>query len=91
MQPLLQPTKQSAPTSQIPNDYLIKGENGEYLKVINLQAELEPKGAYIDTKIKIPHHSIVLAVNIRVIKPLQGATTFSVGTLTKKKADTAAV
>jgi hypothetical protein len=82
MQPLVQPTKQlvSAPAAQVPNDYLIKGENGEYLKVINLQEELEPKGAFTDTKIKIPHHSIVLAVNIRVIKPLQGATAFSVGT-----------
>jgi hypothetical protein len=39
MQPLLQPVKQlvSAPAAQIPNDYLIKGENGEYLKVINLR------------------------------------------------------
>lgn len=65
---------------QIQNDWLIKGENGEYLKVINLQEELEVKGAFADTKIKIPHHSVVIAVNIRVIKAIQGASSFSVGT-----------
>ena len=47
---------------------------------MSLAEELEVKGAFSETAFKIPHHSIILAVNIRVIKPLQGARAFSVGT-----------
>jgi hypothetical protein len=66
---------------QVQNDYLIKQDNGEYLQVVHLQEELEVKGgAYAETKIKIPHHSVLIAVNIRVIKAIQGASSFSVGT-----------
>lgn len=74
------PPQAPTPQVQVQNDYLIKQDTGEYLQVVHIQEELEVKGAYTETKIKIPHHSILIAVNIRVMKAIQGAGTFSVGT-----------
>ena len=62
------------------SEYLIKDESGEYLKIVHLQEELPLKGAYNDTKIQIPHHSIVLAVHARVMRTIYGVNSFSIGT-----------
>lgn len=37
------------------------------------------QGAFINTKIQIPHHSIVIAVSTRVIEAVTGTSSFSVG------------
>jgi hypothetical protein len=77
--PVMLPQSPAQPVL-VQNDYLIKQDTGEYLQVVHLQEELEVKGPHTETKIKIPHHSVVIAVNIRVIKAIQGASSFSVGT-----------
>lgn len=64
----------------IQNDYLIKKDSGEYLQVIHLEEDRKLSGEFTETTIKIPHHSIVIAVNVRVIEEITGATSFNIGT-----------
>ncbi|WP_342270597.1 DUF2793 domain-containing protein [Rickettsia endosymbiont of Orchestes rusci] len=64
---------------QVQNDYLIKKDSGEYLRVMHLEEDIKLSGKYTDTKIQIPHHTIVIAINIRVLEEIQGCSSFSVG------------
>ncbi len=74
------PPKPKTETKNIvQNDLLINKENGEYLKIGHLEEKLVLKGLHTDTSIKIPHHTIVIAVNVRVIKKITGTNNFSVG------------
>jgi hypothetical protein len=41
---------------------------------------LEPIGEFTESTIQIPHHSIVIAVNVRIIEEITGAASFSSGT-----------
>jgi len=68
------------PQIMVQNDMLINRDNGEYLQVGHLEEELQLNGTYTDTSIQIPHHSIVISVNVRVLEQISGANSFSVGT-----------
>jgi len=64
---------------QISNEYLIKKDTGEYLQVLHLEEERKLLDEFTESTIKIPHHSYVIAVNIRVIEEITGAASFSIG------------
>ncbi|WP_342269473.1 DUF2793 domain-containing protein [Rickettsia endosymbiont of Orchestes rusci] len=64
---------------QVQNDYLIKKDSGEYLQVMHLEEDVKLSEEFTDTTIKIPHHTYVIAVNIRVLEEIQGCSSFSVG------------
>jgi len=60
-------------------EILLEKEGGEYLKILHFLQEVALNGSHVDTTIKIPKFSIVIAVNIKVITPLTGCTSFSIG------------
>lgn len=64
---------------EITSTDLIRKDNGEYLKVNHIEETLKLNGEYSETKIKIPSHTMVIAVNIRVIDEIKGAKSFCVG------------
>jgi hypothetical protein len=66
-------------STQIQNDYLIKKASGEYLQVLHLEEDRKLLGEYTETTIEIPHHTIVIAVNIRVLEEIEGCNSFSIG------------
>lgn len=72
-------SNQTSVTTQLANDVLINKDTGEYLKIVHLQEDINMREAYVDSQIQIPHHSIVIAVNIRVLQAVTGASSFNVG------------
>nr|WP_253308597.1 hypothetical protein [Rickettsia endosymbiont of Ceutorhynchus assimilis] len=44
-----------------------------------MEEDVKLSEEYTDTTIKIPHHTYVIAVNIRVLEEIQGCSSFSVG------------
>ncbi len=66
-------------TSWVPEGLLLK-ETGEYLRVEHKTEDVTVNtGAFKDTAIQIPDRAIVLAVNVRVITAITGATSFGIG------------
>jgi len=59
--------------------YLIKQLNGEYLRIGHLQEDIKLAGKETASNIKIPHHTIAIAVNVRVMSKIIGTDTFSIG------------
>lgn len=58
---------------------LLQKETGEYLRVEHKMEDITVSGASTDSAIQIPDRSILLAVNVRVIAAITGATSFGVG------------
>jgi hypothetical protein len=59
---------------------LLLKETGEYLRVEHKTEDVTVNtGAFKDTTIQIPDRAIVLAVNVRVITAITGATSFGIG------------
>jgi len=58
---------------------LIMKDTGEYLRVEHWQEDITVSGANIDTTLVLPDRSSVMAVNVRVLTAITGATSFSVG------------
>ncbi|HJD59257.1 MAG TPA: DUF2793 domain-containing protein [Rickettsia endosymbiont of Omalisus fontisbellaquei] len=79
---ILLPVRTNPQTS---NEYLIKKDTGEYLQVLHLEEERKLIGEFTESTIQIPHHSIVIAVNVRVIEEITGAASFSIGTFDDPK------
>lgn len=77
--PLNTTTSAAVQPSSAANNILINKDTGEYLKVEHLEEDVALQGNYTDTQIKILHHSIVIAVSIRVLEAISGASSFSVG------------
>ncbi|MEY4464160.1 MAG: hypothetical protein RLZZ81_1131 [Pseudomonadota bacterium] len=50
------------------------------MQVLHLEEERKLIGEFTESIIQIPHHSYVIAVNVRVIEEITGATSFSIGT-----------
>lgn len=66
-------------TNWVPQGLLLK-ETGEYLRVEHKTEDVTVNtGAFKDTTIQIPDRAIVLAVNVRVITAITGATSFGIG------------
>ncbi len=66
-------------TNWVSQGLLLK-ETGEYLRVEHKTEDVTVStGAFKDTTIQIPDRAIVLAVNVRVITALTGATSFGIG------------
>lgn len=63
----------------MPEGLLLK-ETGEYLRVEHKTEDVTVNtGAFKDTTIQIPDRAIVLAVNVRVLTAITGATSFGIG------------
>lgn len=58
---------------------LLNKDNGEYIKIISLSETLELSGSETSSNISIPHHSIVIAVNVKVLEAISGTASFNVG------------
>lgn len=59
---------------------LIMQPSGEYLRVERVEETLTSlSGATVDTTIQIPNRATVLAVNLRVVTAVTGATNFDIG------------
>ncbi len=66
-------------TNWVSEGLLLK-ETGEYLRVEHKTEDVTVNtGAFKDTTIQIPDRAIVLAVNVRVITAITGATSFGIG------------
>ena len=66
-------------TNWVSEGLLLK-ETGEYLRVEHKTEDMTVNtGAFKDTTIQIPDRAIVLAVNVRVITAITGATSFGIG------------
>lgn len=66
-------------TNWVSQGLLLK-ETGEYLRVEHKTEDVTVNtGAFRDTTIQIPDRAIVLAVNVRVITAITGATSFGIG------------
>lgn len=66
-------------TNWVSEGLLLK-ETGEYLRVEHKTEDVTVNtGAFKDTTIQIPDRAIVLAVNVRVITAIAGATSFGIG------------
>jgi hypothetical protein len=66
-------------TNWVSEGLLIK-ETGEYLRVEHKTEDVTVNtGAFKDTTIQIPDRAIVLAVNVRVMTAITGATSFGIG------------
>ncbi len=58
---------------------LIMKDTGEYLRVEHWQEDVTVSSANIDTTLVLPDRNSVMAVNVRVLTEITGATSFSVG------------
>ncbi len=66
-------------TNWVSEGLLLK-ETGEYLRVEHKTEDVTVNtGAFKDTTIQIPDRAIVLAVNVRVMTAITGATSFGIG------------
>jgi hypothetical protein len=66
-------------TNWVPEGLLLK-ETGEYLRVEHKTEDVTVNtSAFKDTTIQIPDRAIVLAVNVRVMTAITGATSFGIG------------
>lgn len=66
-------------TNWVPQGLLLK-ETGEHLRVEHKTEDVTVNtGAFKDTTIQIPDRAIVLAVNVRVMTAVTGATSFGIG------------
>jgi hypothetical protein len=66
-------------TNWVSEGLLLK-ETGEYLRVEHKTEDVTVNtGAFKDTTIQIPDRAIVLAVNVRVITAITGATSYGIG------------
>jgi len=59
-------------------DLLISRENGEYLRTCHLEEDVRLQGAHVDTDIRLGHHTIVIAVTVRVMEQITGADGFNI-------------
>jgi hypothetical protein len=58
---------------------LLMKDTGDYLRVSQLTEDITLSGATTNSTIDIPDRAIVMAVNVRVITAITGATSFDVG------------
>ncbi len=66
-------TDTSAPLS------LITKDTGEYLRVGHFQEDIKLLGKVVSTQNMLPDHSLVIAVNIRVLEEITGTPSFAIG------------